>query len=68
VGPPAVADQPVELAGDGPLPADAGPGRAGAVPLEAWIQHPWAPVAVGATLGLIGFLLGFALGGRGGSP
>jgi hypothetical protein len=30
----------------------------------AWIEHPRAPVVVGAVLGLLGLLIGFALGGR----
>ena len=57
-------DQFVDVAHRTPPPGGAGPGTPAADALAAWIDHPRAPVAVGLVLGLLGLLIGFALGGR----
>jgi hypothetical protein len=54
-------DQFLDLAYRTPPPGAAGPAT---YPLAALIEHPRAPVAVGLVLGLLGLLIGFALGGR----
>jgi hypothetical protein len=47
------------VAAAGPVPE-----APSASPLAAWIDHPRGPLAVAAVLGLLGLLIGFALGGR----
>jgi hypothetical protein len=54
----------VDTASATPVPGGAAPVAPAADRLAGWIVHPRAPVAVGAVLGLLGLLIGFALGGR----
>jgi hypothetical protein len=64
------ADQPADGDGEfveldhGRPPGGPGPAGTAADRLAAWLEHPRAPVSVVAALGLVGLLLGFALGGR----
>lgn len=57
-------DQFVDLAYKTPPPVATVTASPTVDPLAALIEHPRAPVAVGLALGLLGLLIGFALGGR----
>jgi hypothetical protein len=73
--PPPVAAPAAAIAGPEPdqfvevvraVPGPGGPLHLGTrpSPFQAWLRHPQTPAAVAAAAGLLGFALGFALGGR----
>jgi hypothetical protein len=57
-------DQYIEVGGAQPAAPRPGPATPAAPSLAAWLDHPRAPAVVVAGCGLLGLLLGLALGGR----